>query len=69
MQAGGRLVEEEERGLLGSWGRRDVRGELQALRLAARQRGERLAEARVVEADGDERREGCAQLAVVGIGH
>ena len=44
----------------------EVRGELEALRLAARQRRERLAEAQVVEADVGQRRSRSRDLAHVG---
>ena len=59
MQARRRLVEQEQRAAgrpaIVARGLREPPGELQALRLAARQRRHRLAEREVVEADVDER--------------
>ena len=55
VEARRRLVEEEERRLVVVRRRGDMRGELQALRLAARERRQRLAEAHVLEADRGER--------------
>ena len=55
VQARGRLVEQEQRARCRRLGQ--VTGELEALRLAARQRGHRLAEAQVVEADRRQRLE------------
>ncbi len=49
VQAGGRLVEDVEQAVAAE--RRQVRGNLDALRLAARQRRRRLSEAQVAEAD------------------
>jgi hypothetical protein len=60
VQAGGRLVEEEERAFRAARRARRVRemaGELEPLRLAARERRHRLAEAQVLEPDVGERLE------------
>src|SRR4030095_12654092 len=69
MQARGRLVEEEERAASVSAGLAGVVGdrgrELQALRLAARERRHALADAQVAEAHRLERREAPADLGVV----
>jgi hypothetical protein len=71
VQAGGRLVEEEERAAPGRRLRRprgrlrQEAGELQALRLAARQRGHRLPEPQVVESDVDHRLKTPHHVAVV----
>src|SRR6185436_14482361 len=56
VQARGRLVEQEQlRAFVAALD--EVPGELEALRLAARERRHRLAEAQVLEPDVDERRE------------
>jgi len=54
VQAAGRLVEHEHRALLA-----EVCGQLGPLPLAAGQRGERLADGEIAEADVDEPLEGC----------
>ena len=68
VQAGRRLVEQEQRRAfrlaLGRFG--EVTGELQALRLAARERRHRLTEPQVVEADRDQRLEAAQHVAVAG---
>ena len=75
VQAGGRLVEQEQRALLrqragaGADALRrlgEEAGQLQALRLAARERRHRLAELHVLEADVDDRLQHAHHLAVVG---
>src|SRR6185295_12707339 len=55
MQAGSRLVEDVERAARGA--ARQLAGELDTLRLAAGERGRRLTEAQVAEADVDEHAE------------
>ena len=59
VEAGRRLVEDEERVRLAVAA--EVRGELHALRLAAGERRERLAEAQVVEADVGQRLQAVAR--------
>ncbi len=72
VQARGGLVEEEQRALPRSRLLRTLRGlgqeagQLQALRLAARQRGHWLAQLHVVEADVDDGLQATDHLAVVG---
>jgi hypothetical protein len=75
VQAGGRLVEQEQRALGGLGlpaGRRELGGlgqearQLQALRLAARQRRHRLAQLHVFEADVDDGLQRADHVAVVG---
>ena len=72
VQAGGRLVEQVQRALARqplcrrADGLGQEAGQLQALRLAARQRRHRLAQAHVLEADIDDRLQHAQHLAVVG---
>ena len=72
VQPGGRLVEQEQRALVGhalamraAAGLGQEAGELEPLRLAARQRRHRLAEPHVVEADVDDRLQPRQHFAVV----
>ena len=65
VQAGGRLVEQEQLARLRAAGLGEVAGELQALRFAARERRHRLAEAQVVEADVLQRAQRRHQLGFV----
>ena len=57
MESRRRFVEEEERRLLLARRGGDMGGQLETLRLASREGGERLTEPRVVETNGDERLE------------
>ena len=63
VQAGGGLVEDEQRAGLG--GPDDVRGQLEALGLAAGQGGDRLPQAQVVEAHPDQRPQPARDLRLV----
>src|SRR5882724_9654056 len=62
VEAGGGLVEDEERAAVAFGG--EVGGELEALRLAAGERGRGLADAEVVEANVDEEFESRLELAL-----